>query len=131
MNEEYRISEESATEQYQQLLNWYDLDFSDAKDPRAPEKIKQKIVKAIRQGKVEIEIGESIAVVQHTENCGTLRYGQVSARARVAMDREKGESARLYAYLAALSKTEVSKLYNLEGIDLSIAELLGLLFLGV
>lgn len=129
--EEYKLSEESAKEQLDLLLDFYDVDlFSVDKTGEMKETIERKLVNAIRQGKLEIEnTSEEFLVKQNLRNGKQFVYHELTGMAKVQMERFKGQTERLYGLLAILSKKPITEIQKFSGSDVSIAEYLALIFL--
>jgi hypothetical protein len=125
------ISEESAREQFNKLIEFYDVDMEDlGKDARTRSRIERKVVKAIMQGRVEIEDSpEEFRVKQTLRDGSEFVYGEVTGISKIQMDKYEGQHEKLYQLLASLSKKPVMQIKKLSGPDLSIAEYLSLIFL--
>jgi hypothetical protein len=122
------ISEESAQDQFQTLLDYYDVNLDELGD--IAQRIRSRIVKAISYGKVEICVDESgLKVLQNLSNGKSLTYHEVTGQAKVAMERYNGAHEKLYGLLAALSKKPLTEVQRLAAADLSIAECLAAVFL--
>lgn len=127
----YVLSEESAKEQLNILLDFYDVDLESLDEEGKLKKlIERKLIRAIRQGKVEIENDtEGFVVKQNICNGTQFVYREISGMAKVQMDRFTKQHERLYALLGFLSKKPIEKVQQITGQDLAIAEYLGLIFL--
>jgi len=125
------LSEESAKEQLNLLLNFYDVDLESLDEEGKLKKVvERKLIRAIRQGKVEIENDTEGFVVKQNLSSGTqFIYRELTGMAKVQMDRYKGQHERLYGLLAMLSKKPIEQIQKISGPDLAIAEYLGLIFL--
>lgn len=122
------ISEESAREQFQGLLDFYGVELESLGE--VAQRIEKKLVDAISYGKIEVSIdADSFSVTQHLRNKSSLVYGEVNGLAKVAMERHSGSHEKLYGLLAVLSKKPIAQIQNISGNDLSIAECLAAVFL--
>jgi hypothetical protein len=144
MKEDMQISKETAKDQLDQLLNYYDLDPDDYKEIQvdgnsagiAIDVSIKKITKAIMKGRLEITLDDNGRpfVVQHLvgryKSVDKLTYKPITGSAKVEMDKRKGESnSKLYALMGSLSGEGAEIIQALEGPDLSLVESLGGLFL--
>lgn len=138
MSEEYKLSEESAFEQYKKLIDYYDIDPSVVL-PTQINMLKNVLVKAIRRGALEIEVNENgIEIKQHITKppkglSTPLVYQEVTGRAKQIVS-QLGESASTYdqmvTFVAFLTKEEKSLLPDLVSKDHKVMEMMGtLLFL--
>lgn len=128
--ENYVLSEESAREQFDLLLDFYDVDLLRLdKTGEFKDLVESKLIKAIRQGKVEIENGEKFLVKQTLRNGKEIVYKELNGMAKVHMERFKERHERLYGLLAILSGKRTTDIQQISGSDVSIAEYLGTIFL--
>ncbi len=128
------ISEKVATEQMQILYDYYDIDIEEATgDPKtALQNAHQRLINAIRKGRLAIEDKDGLKVTQIVRGGDTLEYKVVSGGAKLAMKAADSENhRRMYQMLAYLVGLTCSDIAKLTGFDLSVAECLGLLFLYV
>jgi len=128
MEQDQILSEESAREQLQSLLDFYGVDLDDLGD--VANRVSKRLIGAIQQGKIEVVIDQDgIQVTQNTSNGKSLVYSEITGRAKVAMEKYEGSHAKLYGLLAVLAKRPVVEIQKLSALDLSIAEYLALIFL--
>lgn len=132
---EMKLSEESAQEQLNQLLDYYEIDFTDipTDQKNSFDMIGKKLVKFIRQGRLEIKIEDGIKCIQTLKNgTTTIEYKELNGKAKTAMGTKSTEdgNGRIYALMGALSDGEAA-IIQLKGPDLSLAECLGAVFLAV
>lgn len=135
---EYILSEESATEQLIELLDYYDIDLdkigeSDEKVATALERACDQLCDAIRTGQLSITRDEnsSILVKQQVEGSkDPLIYKEMNAQAKLAMDKFKEEELyrRIYALMGSLSGEGDAVIKKLKLKDLAIAEALAAVF---
>lgn len=131
------ISEEVARDQFQEFLDYYDLDPSVMpEDQRAAfESSASRIIKAVRSGK--LEFGQDGTVKQFLKKpvgeVSEIKYEELSGMHKVAMKSKKGEDhyGRMYALLGSLSGLGEMGIMKLKGADLSVAESVGIIFLQV
>lgn len=128
---ENQLSDVNAREQLDLLLNFYDVDLATLdEDGKLKTLVEKKLIKAIQDGKVEIENTDSELVVRQNLPNGTqFVYHEVTGTAKVQMERFKGQHQRLYALLGCLAKRPPEQIQKISGPDLAIAEYLGMIFL--
>lgn len=127
---ETQICEDSAREQLNLLLDFYDVDLSLVGDGTLKILVERKLIKAITQSQLEItNTAEGFLVTQTLRNGTQFVYRELNGMAKVQMDRFKGQHERLYGLLAMLSKKPIEQIQKISGPDLAIAEYLGLIFL--
>lgn len=133
----YVLSKEVAEEQLDSLFEYYEIDFDEI--PKSQEEgmnaIYDRLVKAIRMGRLEIIIEDGIKCIQTLKNSKgdspvTITYREIDGRAKTAMGTksDKDGNGRIYAVMGALSDGEASIL-KLKGVDISLVENLGAVFL--
>ena len=130
-----KLSEDSAQEQLNKLLDYYEIDFNDIpiEQKNAFEMIGKKLVKFIRQGRLEIKTEDGIQCIQTLRNgTTTITYKELNGKAKTAMGTKGPDdgNGRIYALMGALSDGE-TVITDLKGPDLSLAECLGAVFLAV
>lgn len=130
------ISEEVAEEQVLDLLTYYDIDLSKIKDPvkiAFVERVFDQLRDYIRRGQVEIKWDNEsrLEVAQHLSGGQEVIYSEVSAKAKLAMDRAPQEAryARIYAIMGSLSGLGSTAIEKLPARDLAVVEILGSVFL--
>lgn len=122
------ISEESAQEQFQGLLDFYGVELESLGDIK--ERVEKKLIDAISFGKVEIKNDpDNFSVTQNLRNGTSFVYNEVTGQSKVVMEKLEGGHQRLYGLLAALSKKPITQIQQIKGNDLSIAECLAAVFL--
>lgn len=136
MDSDYTLSEESAKEQLDLFFEFYDVDFETLYEEDGSNKVKNKIekklIKAIRQGKVEFEnTQEEFLVKQNLRNGNQFVYHEPTGHMMSQLDKYKSQHDKMYNILAMLSKKPVDKIKSISGPDLSIAEFIGLIFLNL
>ncbi len=137
----YKLSEESAQEQMEIFEDHYDLDLeiiNDKSVKSAMKSSKDKIIQAIRLGRVEIkEENNELTIIQTLKNppgdVTEIVYGEIKGRHKVAMDGKGDDTnySKIYALLGALSGQGPKAFMSLKGADVSVAECLGALFLQI
>jgi hypothetical protein len=135
---DYKLSEQSAEDQLNLFLEYYELMEEDIPETQKSAFISacKRIIKAIRLGRLEITNVDGIKIVQTLKNpigeSQTIEYGRIVGKAKIAMKGKVDDDyGKMYALLGSLSGLGEVAIQKLEGPDLSIAECLGLLFLQV
>jgi len=124
------ISEVSAKEQLDLLLDHYDVDLSILDNGKLQAVVELKLIKAILEGKLEItQTADELLVIQTIKDGTEFKYHEITGMAKVQMERFKGQHERLYALLGFLAKKKPEQIQKISGVDLTIAEYLGLIFL--
>ena len=119
------LSEEVAQKQLDLLLSFYELDVDSIEDDdirTAVEKSAPKVLKAIQKGKVEITHEDKLLIKQTLKSGDELYWKELSGIQKMAMDREKGDQARLYAFIGSNTGIGKSAVSKLKGTDLTLAE---------
>jgi hypothetical protein len=132
------ISEKNARQQLESMLDYYEIDIDDIEEKEVKRAIKsgyKRIVKAIMRGRLEIKIEDgTIKVIQHTRSGReTITYNEIDGKAKTAMAAkdEKDWYGKSYALMGALSELGESAISSMKGVDVSLAEVLGMIFLQV
>jgi hypothetical protein len=130
------LSEKSAKENLQQMLDYYEIDIDDIDDKdtrKAVSSSLKKIIKSIMKGRLEIKIEEEFQVIQYTKNGEKIIYREIDGISKSAMA-SKGDNdynGKCYALMGSLSGLGESAIRSLKGVDLSLTEVLGVVFLQV
>lgn len=129
----YKLSIENAQAELDKLLDYYEIDFDDlpADSKDAISAVLRKVVKFIRQGRLEIKIEDGIKCIQTLrDNSYSITYKELNGKAKAAMGskKETDQNGRIHALLGSLSDGE-TVITKLKGPDLSLAECLGGIFL--
>ena len=132
------LSQDVADDQMEKFIDYYDIDPSDEDNDEKREAINSSIhrlKRAIRKGQLDISIGDDgvIKVVQslHKDKETKIEYKEVGGQAKLEMGKRKAMDyhGRMYSLLGSLSDLGMTAISKLKGIDNSIAECLGALFL--
>ncbi len=137
----YPISLEVAMDQVMKFLEIYDIDIEaidDKKSKSGIESTLNKLVSYVRLELVELtEKDGKVTITQHLSNpkgeVTTLIYEQIQGKNKVCMD-GKSEDDRyemMYSLAGSLSSIGYDGILKLEGKDLSVAEILGAIFLQI
>ena len=133
------ISEESAIEQLEVLMEFYDIDKNDIEIEEGPEAVQtlmNGLIRAIRKGRLVIKLDsdQKLVVTQHLQHApgdiAVVDYSVVGQKARLAMDRIKStkEQERMCAFMGSLSGLGVQGVSGLVGADMGTMNRLATLF---
>lgn len=134
MSKEIKISDESAQEQIDILLGYYDIDAKSLPKDQANIVItvSAKIRKAIMRGDCEIqEVDGEPIVIQTTKKGSILKYGVITGKSRTEMSKteDRDHYGKIFSMLGSLSGVGKDAIEGLKGPDLVLAEAIGMLFL--
>ena len=120
------------------LLNYYDIDPDDANESMrdAVKSSVAKIKKCVKRGILEVGNGKLGPIIIHklqnseAEN-QTVEYGTMTGNNKLEMDKKEIKEAygRNYALMASLAGLAPDAIRKFRGVDLSIVESLGVIFL--
>lgn len=133
---DFKISAEVARDQLDLFLEYYEIDSDDIpeKQIEAVEASKNRVIKAIRKGKLEVTDNDGcVKFVQHLKTEKTIIYGEISGQSKIAMKSklEADYYGRIYALVGSLTGVGETGILKLKGADMSLAECIGALFLQV
>lgn len=132
---QYKLAEEAATEIFQELLDYYDIDYEDIVNDQgkdAAKTLRNKLIRAIRAGRVETKMNDDpekgFQIIQHAKDGKIFEYNEYNAKAAEESDKARGVSGAQYRLLGSLSgKGDAIK--KMRGPDLKLAEYIAVLFL--
>jgi len=137
-DEKFKFSIETAKENLEKMFEYYEINIDEIEDEELRKHIKagyDRLVKAVRLGRLEIDVsGKGIQIMQTLRSGGDpIIYREIDGAAKCEMD---GFPAQAYnkkaqALMGALSGLGMGAIKNLKSVDLSLAEVLGLIFLAV
>lgn len=139
------ISEESARKQLDVFFDYYEIDPDNIGGGENTQEIFEstvdRIVDAIRKGRVEIVENENGLIVRQIlkhilsgdSKSKNIDYKEISGAAKDAMKHKKETDhyGRIHAMLGYLSGIGENSIKSLRGVDMSISECIGVLFLKV
>lgn len=135
MSGDKKISIQVATDQFQEIVDHYDIDLDDLGENQkaAIEKAQKKIISSIMAGRLELMVGDDFKLLQRCKSGAVLTYRELDGKAKAAMG-SRGENdnhGKIYAMMGSLSDVGYNGIAALKGSDLALAESLGLVFLVV
>lgn len=129
------MPKEAAEKVIQQIFDYYELDVDEIEDKDQKKFIKQnydRLIKAARLGRLEVKLEKGIQIIQHLRDDDRLiTYGEISGSAKVATAGKEATDfyGRIYAVMGVVSKEGEDAIKLLKGVDLSLCEVLGAIFL--
>jgi hypothetical protein len=130
------LSEESATAQVLDLLEYYDINVMriPVEERGKVESALQQLVGYVRRGSVEVsrDKDQKISVTVNLSDGGTaIEFKEIGARHKLVMDRVKdgGTYSRIYALMGSLCGLGTGAIEKLQARDLAVVEILGMVFL--
>lgn len=138
MQNDNKISEEVATEQINNLLDYYgivkeDIEIEDGVE--AVQTMFNTLIRAIRRGNLEITEDEDGIVVthhlsRHIGETSIITYRDRIGRAKIAMDSmsSKKPNARMNQFMSTMGDIPASVIINLKGFDSTICSRLATVF---
>lgn len=132
----FKLSVESAKNELNKMIEYYEIEIDEIEDENLKKGIQQsydRAIQAVRRGRLQIKIENGIKIIQTTKKGEIVEYREIDGDAKSAMDGHPAEAyyRRAYALLGALSGLGETAIKKMKGVDLSLAEVLGLLFLAV
>ena len=140
----YILSKEAAESEVKKILKYYELDIDDIEDKEQKKFIKanyDRLIKAARLGRLEVKIEKGISVIQHCRLIDekgnsnalgeTITYKEINGEAKSATAGKEATDlyGRIYAVMGSLSGVGEDGIKKLKGVDLSLCEVLGAIFL--
>ena len=135
--QEYKLGEEAALDNLGLLLERYRIDVEKIRDDderRSFESVLERTTEHIRLGLVEVKISEGkLIVAQHLASGSVLEYQEIGCSAKRMTDGYKSDEryAMICALMGSLSGIGEAGIEKLKGIDMSVMECLGAIFLKV
>ena len=136
--EKFKLSEESASKEVQKILDYYDIDIDkdfDAEYKKIFEQSIAKAIKAVRLGRLSVKVDDNgISITQSLKNGKTsLTYREIDGRAKLATATVGKDDSfgKIYEIMGSLSGLGSSAIAEMKGVDLSLCECLGTIFLSV
>jgi len=136
MKHDYILGKKAAENELEKMLDYYEIDIDEIEDKDLKRAIKQgydRLIKAVRLGRLEVKLEDGIKVIQKTRSGTVIEYEEIDGNAKTAMaGKQEGDYyGKSYALMGSLSKLGESAIKQLKGVDLSLVEVLGMIFLSV
>ena len=136
--EKYKLGEKAAKEVLKKMLDFYEIEIDEIEDKDIRKAVKSghnRLIKAIRLERLKVEYPDgTIKIIQYTRlNNQEIVYREIDGKAKVAMasKEEKDYYGKSYALMGALSDWGEQAIVSLKGVDSSLVEVLGMIFLSV
>lgn len=130
-------SKETAKNELKKMLDYYEIEIEEIEDEKlrtAIENSYNRLIKAVMKGRLRINLNDGIEIVQKLKDGTTeIKYKEINGKAKTAMAGKKEDDfyGKAYALMGSLSGLGESAISSLKGVDLSLVEVLGLIFLAV
>lgn len=140
--EDFILSLEIAEEQMRIFLDFYEMYPDEMSNPdmvTATELSYDKLISAIRKGRLEITLDNGLKIKQTLQNKTEIQYSEITGIAKIQDQKfskqETSQTAagseRTYSVMASLTNLEVKDILQFKAVDLSILESLGFMLLNV
>ena len=135
--EKYVMTKESAKNELKKMLDYYEIDIDEIEDKDLKRAILQgydRLVKAVRLGRLAVKIEDGIKILQTLRDGVTvIEYREIDGTAKTEMAGKAADDnyGKAYALMGSLSGLGEGAIKKLKSVDLSLAEVLGLIFLSV
>ena len=138
-DDKYVLSKQGAETEIQKIFDYYEIDPDEIEDKDQKKFVKanfDRVIKAARLGRLEVMNDEKgFRVIQHLrddkDRSNSLTYREIDGNAKTATagKDEKDFYGRIYAVMGSLSGLGEGGIKKLKGVDLSLCEVLGAIFL--
>jgi hypothetical protein len=135
--DKYKLSKETAQAELQKMLDYYEIDIDEIEDKELKKAIKagyDRLIKAVRLERLQVITEDGIKIIQKLKSNGsTVEYREIDGKSKMAMagKDEKDYYGKSYALMGSLSGLGENVISNMKGVDLSLVETLGMIFLAV
>jgi len=138
--EKYILSKDAAKNELKKMLDYYEIDIDEIEDKDLKRAIMQgydRLIKAVRLGRLEIKLESGIQVIQYRradeDKSDPIIYREIDGVAKSEMAGKAADDnyGKAYALMGSLSGLGEAAIKKLKSVDLSLAEVLGLIFLSV
>jgi Glu-tRNA(Gln) amidotransferase subunit E-like FAD-binding protein len=135
--EKYTLAKELAENELQKMLDYYEIDIDEIEDKELKKAIKagyDRLIKAVRLERLQVITENGIKIIQTLKsNKSTVEYREIDGKSKMAMagKDEKDYYGKSYALMGSLSGLGENAISNMKGVDLSLVETLGMIFLAV
>lgn len=118
------------------LFDYYEIDLEHIEVPELKKAIQagyDRLLKAVAKNRLEIKTENGIQVIQTLKNGETITYREIDGIAKSEMAGKEANDyyGKSYALMGSLSGLGEAAIKKLKGVDLSLCEVLGLIFLSV
>ena len=137
VKKEYKLSKQAAKNELEKMLGYYEIDIDEIEDKELKKAILQgyaRLIKAVRLGRLEIKLEEGIRIIQTLrDGSEKITYREIDGVAKTEMAGKNADDyyGKAYALMGSLSGLGEGAIKKLKSVDLSLTEVLGLIFLSV
>jgi hypothetical protein len=130
-------SKETAKNELKKMLDYYEIEIEEIEDEKlktAIENSYNRLIKAVMKNRLRINLNDGIEIIQKLKDGTTeIKYKEINGKAKTAMAGKKEDDfyGKAYALMGSLSGLGEAAISSLKGVDLSLVEVLGLIFLAV
>lgn len=130
----YVISKDAAEKVIKSITKYYEIDIDGMEDKEAKKFVKanyDRLVKSARLGRLKVDFTDGITVTQILRSGEELKYREIDGKAKAATaGKEKDDFyGRIYAIMGSLCGLGENGILKLKGVDISLCEVLGAIFL--
>lgn len=136
-SEKYILTKKNAENELEKMLDYYEIDIDEIEDKELRKAIRQgydRLIKAVRLGRLEIKLDNGIEIIQTLRsNNSKITYKEIDgvAKTQMAGKDEKDYYGKSYALMGSLSELGEDVIKKMKGVDISLVEVLGMIFLSV
>jgi plasmid stabilization system protein ParE len=134
--QDVKYAGDAAKNELKKLFDYYEINIDTIETPELKKAIQsgyERLIKAVGLGRLEIKIEDGIKVIQTLRNSEKITYREIDgiAKAEMAGKEPNDYYGKSYALMGSLSGWGEAAIKKLKGPDLSLCEVLGLIFLAV
>ncbi len=134
-DDKYKLSKDAAQAVIQKIFDYYEIDIKEIEDKEQQKFIRMnydRLVKAARLGRLEVSTDKGIVITQHIRDRDeTVTYKEITGAAKIATaGKDKDDFyGRIYAVQGSITGLGEDGILRMSGVDLSLCEVLGAIFL--
>ena len=131
----YVLAPDAAEKVVMSIFDYYEIDPSEIEDKEQKKFIAanyDRLIKAARLGRLEVKLEKGITVIQHLKDVAdVVEYKEIDGNAKSATAGKDATDfyGRIYAVMGSLSGLGETGIKKMKGVDLSLCEVLGAIFL--
>lgn len=131
----YILAKEAAELEVKKIFDYYEIDLEEIEDKEQKKFIQMnydRLIKAVRLGRLEVKLEKGIQIIQHLRDSQeAVIYVEINGEAKSATAGKDKEDfyGRIYAVQGSLTGVGEAGIKKMKGVDLSLCEVLGAIFL--
>jgi hypothetical protein len=131
----YILAKEAAELEVKKIFDYYEIDLEEIEDKEHKKFIQMnydRLIKAVRLGRLEVKLEKGIQIIQHLRDSQeAVIYVEINGEAKSATAGKDKEDfyGRIYAVQGSLTGVGEAGIKKMKGVDLSLCEVLGAIFL--